>query len=156
MVSSFEQRIIDDVEQYGWFGLSVAPRADSEDPQEWWTYTVGLSKSHGWPEFVVFGQTSDIALSILGVAIEECEKSGEIPQNGQRLETTLKDFDAVLVDGSAIPDSYFNSANWFARHSGGQKPSRLQLMWPDKAGKFPFDPDCDPEVRSMQTPMENE
>jgi hypothetical protein len=155
MVDSFEQRIIDVVASHGWFGLSVAPREDSDDPQEWWTYTVGLAVSHSWPELVVFGQDANRAHGILDAAIKECEAAGVIPHPGMRLRNTLNGYDAVLVEGSGIPAEYLNSANWFARHNGLYDPQRLQLLWPDRQGHFPFEPDCDADVRSLQTPVES-
>jgi hypothetical protein len=89
-------------------------------------------------------------------AIKECEEMGVAPISGLRLRNTLNGYDAILVDGSAIPSEYLNSANWFARHNGVADPQRLQLQWPDRQGNFPFDPDCSPEVRRMQTPREAE
>jgi hypothetical protein len=154
MLNESEQRIVDCVEEYGWFGLSVVPRTDSDDPQEWFTYTIGLPKSHGWPELICFGLSSDVSHGILTDAIAECEAKAIQPSAGLVLTDTLKGFDAMLVDGSAIPDEYFGSATWFARHvSTSAPPQRLQLLWPDKAGRLPDDPDCSAEVRRMQTPV---
>lgn len=154
-MTEFEQKIVDCVDKYGWFGLSVSPRADSDDPEEWFTYTIGLPKSHNWPEIICFGLGGDIAHGVLSDAIAECETKNLEPRSGLRLTDTLNGFDAKLVDASAIPDHYFGTAIWYARLKGTEAPpSRLQLLWPDKAGKFPDDADCSPEVRHMQTPIE--
>jgi hypothetical protein len=155
MLDDFEQKIVDSVDKDGWFGLSVAPRVDSGDPEEWFTYTIGLPKSHGWPEIICFGLGSDVAYGVLADAIAECESKEIQPTAGLRLTDTLNGFDALLVDGSAIPDPYFGSAIWYARFAGTKvPPERLQLLWPDKAGKFPNDDGCSPEIRRMQTPVE--
>jgi hypothetical protein len=155
MPDKFEQKIIDDVEEFGWFGLSVAPRTDSDDPEEWFTYTIGLPKSHGWPELICFGLGSQIAQCVLTDAIAECESKQVHPHAGLELTDTLNGYSARLVDASAIPDSYFGSAIWYAREAGTPvPPARLQLFWPDKAGNFPNDPNCSTEVRQMQTPSE--
>ena len=157
MLSEFEQKIVDCVEKFGWFGLSVSPRADSDDPEEWFTYTIGLPKSHDWPEIICFGLDNKTAHGVLSDAIAECEAKGIRPEPGLELTDTLDGHKAMLVDGSAIPDPYFGSATWYGRLAGNRAPpARLQLLWPDKAGKFPNDPDCSPEVRRMQTPCEAE
>jgi hypothetical protein len=157
MFSEAEQKIVDCVEKYGWFGLSVSPRTDSADPEEWFTYTIGLPKSHGWPEIICFGLAGGTAHGVLSDAIAECETKGLRPEAGLELTDTLNGFNALLVDASSIPDPYFGSATWYARLMGTPAPPpRLQLLWPDKAGKFPNDPDCSPEVRRMQTPCEVE
>jgi hypothetical protein len=155
MPSEIEQRIIDCVEKYGWFGLSVSPRAGSEDPQEWFTYTIGLPNSHAWPEIICFGLAGDTAHGLLSDAIAECEKKAVSPYIGLELTEVIDGFKAAIVEASAIPDHYFGSATWYAREVGTQAPPpRVQLVWPDKTGRFPDDPACSPEVRRMQTPLE--
>ncbi len=155
MLSPIEQKIVDCVEEYGWFGLSVSPASDSDDPEEWFSYTIGLPKSHGWPEIVCFGLGGDVAHGLLTDAIAECEAKGLGPHAGLVLTDVVNGYDALLVDGSTIPDHYINSAIWYARRAGTQvPPARLQLLWPDKAGAFPNDPACSAEVRTLQTPVE--
>jgi hypothetical protein len=154
MVSPYEQRIIDSVAQFGWFVVSVAPGENSDDAKEWWSYTVGLPISRGWPELVIFGQDPKLGHGILEAAIRDCDGMGVAPHSGLHLRNTLKGYDAVLADGDSIPPHYVNSANWFARHNGVAEPRRLQLLWPDDEGLFPPDPECSPEVRRMQTPHE--
>jgi Domain of unknown function (DUF4262) len=154
MVEKYEQKIIENVEKYGWHGTSVAPRADSDDPQEQWTYTTGLTKSHGWPEIVMFGQDSERAHGIIWAAVDECEARNLIPCDGLRLHDTLNGYEARLVDGSFIPKHYLNSAFWFARHNRLNEPKVLQLLWPDHDGIFPNESGCNGHVVADQTPME--
>jgi hypothetical protein len=153
MLSKFEQKIVDDVEEYGWSGMSVAPRVDSDDAEEWFTYTIGLSRSYSWPEIVCFGVDAKAAHGILTDAIAECKERNIPPHPGMLLHKTLGGLDAMLVNGSAIPDPYLGSAIWYARYIGlDVPPEKLQLLWPDENGRFPGDPACDPEVRQLQTP----
>ena len=124
MLDEFEQRIVDCVDEHGWFGLSVAPRTDSDDPEELFTYTIGLPKSHGWPEIICFGLGSDVAHGVLADAIAECEAKALQPEAGLVLTDTLNGFDALLVDASRIPDPYFGSAIWYARLAGTPRLDR--------------------------------
>jgi hypothetical protein len=51
--------------------------------------------------------------------------------------------------------SYLNSARWFAEYTGTNGVvSRLQMLWPDKRGVFPDEPNCEQDVRDAQTPLE--
>lgn len=155
MLSATEQKIVDCVEKYGWFALSVSPATDSDDPDEWFTYTIGLQKTHGWPEIICFGLGSDVAYGILADAISECEAKSIRPSAGLELTETLSKGFARLIDNPDIPFNYLGSANWYASYAGmSSPPERLQLIWPDKNGYFPDDDRCNPEVRRMQTPVE--
>lgn len=157
MLSQIEQKIVDCVEEYGWFGLSVSPAANGDDPEEWFTYTIGLPKSHGWPEIICFGLGGDVAHGLLADAIAECEARAVVPHAGLELTEVVNGYSALLIDGSSIPDHYFGSAIWYARRAGMQvPPARLQLLWPDKAGRFPNDPGCSDEVRELQIPVEQD
>ena len=46
-VTPTEQMIADGVEQNGWFVVNYAPRVDSDDADEFFSYTVGLAKTAG-------------------------------------------------------------------------------------------------------------
>jgi hypothetical protein len=157
MMDKLDQEIVDRIEEYGWFAMSVAPAADSDDPEEWFTYTIGLPKTFGWPEFICFGLDKDTSYDLLGDAIEECRAKGHSPTDGLELTEVINGFPARLIDGSSIPNSYFGYASWYARETGTQSPpERLQLIWPDKQGLFPNEPGCAPEVVQMQTPVDTE
>src|SRR3954470_5936666 len=91
MLNRIEQRIVDCVEEYGWFAMSVSPAADSDDPEEWFTYTIGLPKSHGWPEIICFGLGGDVAHGLLSDAIAECETRGIDPHAGLVLTDVVMD-----------------------------------------------------------------
>ncbi len=154
MLNEFDQKIVDGVEKHGWYALSVSPAADSDDPDEWFTYTIGLQKTHGWPEIILFGLDGTTAHGVLSDAISECEAKGVRPAAGMELTETVKNCSARLVENPAIPFNYLGFANWYATHVGmPDPPDRLQLVWPDKNGFFPDDPRCVPEVRQLQTPV---
>ena len=155
MLNDAEQRIVAHVEKFGWSAMSVAPGVDSdEEDDEWFTYTIGLPNSRSWPELVCFGLDGKTAHGILTDAIAEMSERGVRPEAGLLLHKTLNGQDAMLVEGTAVPDPYLGSAIWFSRHSGFPcPPPKLQLVWPDEEGRFPSDPECDPEVRQLQTPL---
>ena len=154
-VDKIEQNIVDNVAKHGWFALSVAPLVDGDDPDEWFTYTIGLPHTFGWPEIICFGLNSDTAYGLLSDAIEECKGKGLVPEAGMMLTDVIKGWPAKLVDGAYIADRYFGSATWYARYSGTKAPpKRLQLLWPDNAGAFPDEDGCVDDVRLGQTPVE--
>ena len=156
MRSDFENRLCDTVDNIGWAVLSVAPRTDSDDPDEWFSYSIGLTNTFGWPELICFGLPTETRRHMINDAVEECRRKELTPEAGLRLSEALKGYDILLTDGSAIPDSYFGSAEWFAKQAGIDVPiSRLQLLWPDANGYFPGDNRCLEAIVREQTPLEN-
>ncbi|HET9811535.1 MAG TPA: DUF4262 domain-containing protein [Sphingomicrobium sp.] len=153
MVNSVEQQIIDGVDRNGWFAVSYVPRVESDDPEEWFTYTIGLTKTAGWPEIICFGLDEERSVGMLRDTIAECWDRAIRPAAGVELTKVLQDRPARLKQIDGLPPSYFAMADWYAEHTNSPRlDERLQLVWPDRNGRFPDDPDCDPDVRERQTP----
>ncbi|HYI43405.1 MAG TPA: DUF4262 domain-containing protein [Sphingomicrobium sp.] len=151
MVTAVQQQIINGVDANGWFAVNYVP--GPTDPDERFTYTVGLTKTAGWPEIICFGLDSERSVGMLRDAIAECWERRIRPADGVGLTKVIQGFLVGLkaVDDLAAP--YFAMADWYADHTGTAKSEeRLQLVWPDRNGRFPVDPNCDPIVRDKQTP----
>ena len=154
-MEQFEKNIIDHVDSVGWSVIKVAPESGGDDPDEWFAYTIGLSKTFGWPELICFGLDLADMHQILNQAVEECRRRDISPTLGTELIDVLKGFPARLTEGDHISERYFGYALWFARQYGETvNLRRLQLVWPDAEGRFPDDPDCEVGVRLLQTPCE--
>ena len=67
MVNEAEQKIIDSVDRNGWCTVTYVPATES-DPEEWFSYTVGLTKAAGWPEIICFGLDEERAAGMLRLA----------------------------------------------------------------------------------------
>ena len=153
MVNAAEQRILDDIARVGWHVTCVGPAADSDDPEEWFAYTVGLSKTFEWPELVCFGLDLQVMADLLNDAVAECRSRAITPSSGLLLQEVISGYPAKLEAPGPMAKEYVNSARWLA-HREDKELSVLQLLWPDNAGKFPDEPGCSPEVVRMQTSLE--
>jgi hypothetical protein len=151
-MTDLRQEIIDSVEKSGWYVVNVLPRPDGSDGEECYSYTVGLSKSLKWPEFICFGRVIDEASEMLRLTIVECWEEQIAPHDGLRLKKIVRNFPAKLVQNDPVLKNYLGFADWYAEEVKLPKPERLQLVWPDPNGLFPDDPSCDPAVRTAQTP----
>jgi Domain of unknown function (DUF4262) len=148
-----EQQIVEGVDKNGWFVVTYVPESDAENADEWFSYTVGLTKTAGWPEIICFGLDQDRSTDLLRETIGECWKRRIRPAAGVELTEVLRGHTARLQRADDLRAPYFEMADWYAEHSGTEKlGERLQLVWPDRDGRFPSDFGCDPEVRERQTP----
>lgn len=107
------------------------------------SYTVGLS-DNGLPELVVFGIPAEIAKQILNRAADRL-RAGKLQRNVPldqiaTLPLVFKDVPASLAS------DYVHVAN---RRAGREVPA-IQMVWPDSAGKFPWDESFDAAMKGIQ------
>ncbi|MCW3798597.1 DUF4262 domain-containing protein [Sphingomonas sp. BN140010] len=148
-----EQNIIAHVRDHGWSIMKVAPATDSDDAEEWFAYTIGLPNTFGWPELICLGMDSDVVGPVLNNAVAELRDSKLTPTSGLQLHDVLNGSPVKLQANPQIPSNYLGYAKWFAGHSGRDMPTWLQLLWPDKQGRFPGEAGCVTEVVQLQTPI---
>jgi hypothetical protein len=151
-VSTFEQRILDDIAAHGWFCMSVSADSDRTPP---FTYSVGFEDSLSCAEFIVFGLPSKLSYSMLWQVFRQIRDGGIAPAEGRRWSNILDGYDCIsrAVHPSQIEREYFNSALLYRRHTSRSRDSAgaFQLFWPGVGDKrFPWESGCVQEVRDAQ------
>jgi hypothetical protein len=123
------------IARYGWMIQSVFP----VDPGGvGFSYTVGLA-GKGLPEFIVFGWDQGLAQSVLNhLALRAI--GGEPFAADRELVGVLE---GHTLRTYQVGDSSEHLTMSNARYRrGGDPVAALQLVWPDMAGRWPGDPDC--------------
>jgi len=93
------------------------------------------------------GLTGDAQAFELGDHVH-VEDDGADGGDGLEDEELLQGYTCVFKSVREIwYDVTVKHARWFY---GGSNFPLLQLYWPDRNGKFPWDPKCQPEVRALQ------
>ena len=138
-----EEKIKADVTKYGWHvGLF---EADDGNPS--FAYTIGLWKTYKHPEIICFGLSTDILSKVLNDA-------GNIVKGGEVIELEKDNHDIfegvpaqfISVDQNRIAD-FFGYGMWFYDY---QDFPAIQMIWPDKNGKLPWDADFDNAIKDKQ------
>lgn len=70
-----DSKFLEIIDRHGWHVMSVAPRADSQDKQEWFSYSTGLFMRFKHPEVILCGLDAGIAVRIIN-EIGNAVKSG--------------------------------------------------------------------------------
>lgn len=119
----YEDVILDNIEEFGWHVVLVPD--DEEGPG--FAYSIGQE-----PEIIVFGLPHDVMHAVVNAAGEAAEIRPDVPLPGY-----LEGVPVVFkrVDKARYKD-YLGYAMWYHEGSGFDV---LQCVWPDKAGKFPWD-----------------
>jgi hypothetical protein len=129
--SEADRLLLAQVQTHGWHVLRVS----SEDESTGWAFSVGLYHSFRHPEIVIFGRTTEIMHATL-------DRIGRDIKAGQRFEDRAE-CDG-LIDGSTCTfrnvqpgwhEAFLGYAIWLYR---GAKFPALQCIWPDGAGKYPW------------------
>ncbi|WP_165822019.1 DUF4262 domain-containing protein [Hymenobacter edaphi] len=139
-----EQRIIADIEQYGChLGLI---RGDDYLPA--FAYTIGLYRTYQHPEIICLGLPESVLFAVLAKA-HELVKEGRRLAPGQRYDDFLEGYDVQFlpVDQAYYP-SHLGYAGWY--YGSSWEFPVLQLVWPDKQHRFPWEPEANPNWKFKQ------
>jgi hypothetical protein len=117
-----QQEVLADVAEQGVHVVHV-PRDGGQGPS--YSYTVGLWESFQQPEVVVFGMPEDVAQDLL--------------QAGDRRDDLLVGYPVRFFPVPAdVVASHLGLAVWAYE---GAPFAVVQLVWPDKQGRWPWEPD---------------
>ncbi|WP_111672321.1 DUF4262 domain-containing protein [Algoriphagus litoralis] len=130
-----KQAILENIERYGCH-LALL-EADSYLPA--FVYSIGLFKKFGHPELICFGLKTDVMASILNIACDLI-KSGETLTTNRLYSEFLEGYQIqfIPVDKDFYPN-YVGYGGWF--YGNTFDFPLLQLVWPDKQQRFPWDQD---------------
>lgn len=143
----FQKTIEDSIENYGFAVMGVG--GNSREPM--FSYTVGLTQTHGLPEVLVFGLSPKIAHQILWAVVLEMKnhklKSDEFEGF---VSTESANFPLVIkqVGQDRVASYVYQGHYWAERH--GVTLEYMQLVMTDKHGKFPWDEGYDPTMKPKQ------
>ena len=151
-----QQSVIDKVAAHGWMVIGVSPRVGTDDPQEWFAHTVGLYKTFGWPELICMNLDQNLMRSLLDNAVNECIHRKLSPKPGVVLENVINE--GKMAFTATQSDQWASRLGWGLWHAEQMRlpPDQMRsllLAWPDAQGRFPDDPQCDPEVARLQRPL---
>lgn len=128
-----ERQLLDDIDEYGLHIVHVPGEGDEPG----YSFTIGLWHSFQQPDVIVFGLDDEVAHELLNALADEAD-------DGKRFLADSK-HDGLLVDYPVrfvqLPrDRYptlLGSAMWAYE---GDDFTCVQLVWPDKQGRWPWEP----------------
>lgn len=142
------------IAKFGWGVIGVSEDAKRAAPP--FAYTVGLTQSFGHPELLIFGVQPEIAQAILNTAGEriragrryiEGDKDAELFAHGYIARFhEVRDYELVWAE-------FVTAAVAHAEVHGRPRPSVMQIICPDRAGKFFDDPEYDDATMRRVQPI---
>jgi hypothetical protein len=142
-----DEEIAEDVRQFGWSAANVF---DAQPP---FMYSIGLMHSCRHPEVIVFGLEPGNAHALLSQLYRDLTNGKSYPDPGI-YTVTIGDIEHRVGFRRVNPTQhqlYLGFAMGFLtniRRMG--ELEAVQAFWPDRAGKFPFEPGCSESVYQLQ------
>jgi len=144
--SALDEQILDRIKTIGWYHVQV--EAEGQKPA--FAYSLGFYANFGQPEVVVFGLPMEISqrfLDIAAIRIAGAKQPYEMYKPYEDIaEGTKVAF--VPVARRHFP-AYFGYGGWFYQSVETDFPV-IQMVWPDKAGKFPWEQGYDKRYLALQ------
>jgi uncharacterized protein DUF4262 len=144
--SAYDQKLLDDVTKIGWHHVHV----ESEGKQPAFAFSLGFYANYGQPEIIVFGLEPETAQQLLNIAAiriagakskYDTYKAYDDIAQGMRIAF-------VPVAKQHLPE-YFGYGRWFYQSQRGEFPA-LQMVWPDRRGRLPWEPGYDTRFSALQ------
>jgi hypothetical protein len=127
----YKASFVAEVRKSGWFQTCVF--GDESGPA--FSYTTGFWLKFNRPEVITFSLHPDVAQDAFSNMYRDLENGREFPV-GAPVDKILRKLPVVLLP---VPEwrfkDYLGGSRWFY---GGDKFQCLQLVWPDRKGKFPW------------------
>ena len=144
-----EERCVADVERYGLHVLKVG----AEDDSPAFAYTVGLYRTFAHPEVIILGLDLDPMHQILNEVAAELRRGARFAP-GDVSDAFLEGYDVTF---RAVPErqyrAYLGWANWF---NGGVRYPALQLIYPDRERRWPWEEGVSAGFRQNQPVLDDE
>ena len=138
-----QQKLVADVREYGCHILNVAGENRPD-----FSYSVGFYLNFGHPEIIVSGLPAEKAMQLINLACDNVRQGATF---GDGTVSAALTQGASLAFVGVAPEHYADRlgfACWFYQSLGGFPV--VQLVWPDRQGRFPWDAAYDPSFKPLQ------
>ncbi|MBV8700049.1 MAG: DUF4262 domain-containing protein [Bradyrhizobium sp.] len=140
-----DERIVGNVRKHGCHIVGIMP----DEERLGYAFSIGLFVNYGHPEIVIFGLDRRDAGNVIN-DIRDRVSRGQRYAAGDVGDQLLVGHKTCFAD---VPlqcyRDYLGTAIWFYAKSPRPFPC-LQLVWPDRAGRFPWQAEFDPALRKYQ------
>lgn len=142
-LSPVERKALEDIVEYG---VHIVHVPESDDGPAF-SFTIGLWHQFGQPEVIAFGLPEDVAHELLNAIADEAD-DGRMFRDGEKHDGLLVGYAVRFV---AVPRSahgtYLGLCEWAY---DGEPFECVQLVWPDKQGRWPWDASAREGFRDSQ------
>lgn len=132
------QRISENIREYGWHCLHVFPTKENQDK---FSYSIGFGESYGALEVLIFGLEREKAHALLN----EC---AQLLKGGHTIQPDVEDANVLAGDYTVVfkpvrPDCFGEYLGTASRYYQGKPFGAVVMFLPDRQHRFPWQPGYD-------------
>ena len=143
--NDFERALVEDIDTHGFRVNSVFADRKTRSPR--FSYSVGIQKTCGAPELIIFGMHPSTALDLMWRYFDRV-KNGQRMQPHRRYEGFLDGYRVFFQPATRRREQYMLSCNWYY---GAGHYQALQLIYPHPADYWPWSRQAMPRFAREQT-----
>ncbi|RFZ92343.1 DUF4262 domain-containing protein [Mucilaginibacter conchicola] len=128
----YEQIVIDNIAKYGCHLTLI----ESNGYTPAFIYSIGLYQNYGHPEIICVGLDINVMAAIINGA-KDMAAAGETIVTGKLYQGFLQDYDVQFLEVQEL--NYFDYLGFGSKFYQGIDYPVLQMVWPDKQNKFPWE-----------------
>lgn len=146
-----DEKLLADVAEHGWHVVHIPE--DKQGPA--YAFTIGLYLKYQHPELLVMGLPQEVAHRLLTMAVAQIAQ-GRVFQTEQAQPDLAEGLTCRFRPISLKRyREYLGYGIWFYRSLPEPFPA-LQLVWPDRAGRFPGEAEFDPKFTYAQVMLDTD
>ncbi|WP_326645324.1 DUF4262 domain-containing protein [Streptosporangium sp. NBC_01755] len=127
-------------------GWAVVMIPEDEDGPGW-AFTVGLWHTLRSPEVVMLGLRVDVMGNCLNTLADQIAAGHHLVEGRER-DDVIRNYPVVA---KTVDTSWYRSLFGTALHFYQRPPLPfMEIVWPDAAGRFPWNDGCAPRLRELQ------
>lgn len=143
-MDDYERNLLKNISK---FGCSVTSVFDPEAEDPPFSYSIGISQTTGAPEIIIVGLDGNVAHSLIN-DYHRMVAAGRRFEPHTSYDEFLEGYDVRFGPVSREHrETYMRSACWLHK---GPDFKAVQMLWPNKAGLWPWDEDAPESFREWQ------
>jgi hypothetical protein len=144
--SDYDEQLLAKIKEVGWHNVHIA--GDKGLPA--FAFTIGHFYKQNHPELIVIGLPAETAHKLLNIAVVKVVGAKERIEPYKKYKDFTEGLSVAFVPvGIEHYNEYLGYAGWFYGSMSMPFPA-LQMVWPDKSGKYPWEKGYDKQFLQLQ------
>lgn len=139
-----DAKALADIETYGLHVISVSGEGDLPP----FSYSIGIERSLGLPELIVIGLRANVAHAAINACYDQLRAGAQIVPGTRVADLLGGGFECVI--GEVAPSHYRDYMGWALWLYEGENFRAWQIVYPDTAGIFPWEPQASAWFKGWQ------